>query len=197
MKRRILGAILFQCAVFCFPGPFGFEMGMTLTDVAAVCTEEPIPGAEKNVYIVKPQKSHPDFSIYTVSINETAGLYNIQAFNTNIPTSAYGTQLKAFFQSILGSLERVYGKGKVSDYLYRGSIWSEPREWMMSLIKQERILFAVWEQGSEATLPDDIETIVIGATAIREDTGSVFINYTFVNAAAVGEALQEEQDSVF
>jgi hypothetical protein len=197
VKRGIPAAAFVLFAPFCFAGPFGFEMGMTLTDIAAVCTEEPVPTAEKNEYMVKPQKSHPGFSVYIVSISENAGLYNIQALNTNISTSVYGTQLKTFFQSTLESLERVYGKGKVSDYLYRGSIWNEPRDWMMSLVKQERVLLAVWEKGSEVTLPDDIETIVIGATAIREDAGSVFINYVFANAASVKKALQEEQDSVF
>jgi hypothetical protein len=197
IKQGILGIVLFNIAALGFSGPFGFEMGMTLEEVAAACTEEPIPEAEKNVYMVKPRKSHPNFSIYTVSIDENVGLYNIQAFNIKIPTSVYGTQLKTFFQSVLESLERVYGKGAISDYLYRGSIWNEPRDWMMSLIKQERILLAVWENGGETNLPDDIERIVIAATALQEDTGSVFINYVFVNAASVVKALQEELDSVF
>jgi hypothetical protein len=197
MKRGIPGVILFNIAVFCFSGPFGFEMGMTLEEVAAACTEEPSPMTEKNAYMVKPRKSHPDFSVYAVSIDENVGLYNIQALNINIPTSVYGTQLKTAFQSVLESLERVYGKGEVSDYLYRGSTWNEPRDWMMSLIKQERILLAAWKKEGETNLPDDIETIVIAASALREDTGSVFINYVFVNAAAVAKALQEELDSVF
>jgi hypothetical protein len=197
MRRGILGIIFFNIAVFSFSGPFGFEMGMTLEEVAAACTEEPIPMTEKNVYVVKPQKDHPDFSVYTVSISENVGLYNIRAFNLDIPTSVYGTQLKTAFQSVLESLERVYGKGEVSDYLYRGSVWNEPRDWMRSLLKQERILLAVWKNEGETNLPDDIETIVIAATAIREDAGSLFINYVFVNAAAVAKVLQEELDSVF
>jgi hypothetical protein len=197
MKRGILKVILFNAALLCFPGPFGFEMGMTLEEVTAACTEEPNPMTEKNAYMVKPQKSHPSFSVYTVSIDENVGLYDIQALTINIPTSVYGTQLKTVFQSVLESLERTYGKGEVSDYLYRGSIWNEPRDWMMSLIKKERVLLAAWKKESETNLPDDIETIVIAATALGEDTGSVFINYVFVNAAAVAKALQEELDSVF
>ena len=47
------------------------------------------------------------------------------------------------------------------------SIWTEDRDWMMSVLHQERSYSVVWER-SGGYIPDDLETVYLGAQAISD-----------------------------
>jgi len=83
-------------------------------------------------------RSHPDFNLYTLRITPTHGLCSIVAMGRVINTSVYGTELINAFNNIESSLTSKYGTPKHLDYLLPGSIWHEPNDWMMSLLKKER-----------------------------------------------------------
>lgn len=57
-----------------FASPFGLEMGMTLEEIAEQCENEP-EFLENDVYLIKPKKTHPVFTVYGVYVNQNVGLY--------------------------------------------------------------------------------------------------------------------------
>jgi hypothetical protein len=64
----------------------------------------------------------------------------------DIVTNGYGEEIQTAFREICDALSATYGTPQIADFLKTGSIWSEPREWTMGLLKKERELFALWNK---------------------------------------------------
>jgi len=87
-----------------------------------------------------------------------------------ISTSVYGFELKAKFEEMEDKLRTIYGEGEKIDNLLTGSMWSEPKDWMMALVKKERFLRAHWSKKNGASLPADIEMITLVTLPMPNET---------------------------
>lgn len=58
-----------------------------------------------------------------------------------------------------------------------GSIWNEPKDWMMGLFKKQRVLIADWSIEKGSSLPDDIERIALRAVAHSTEEAIISVNY--------------------
>jgi hypothetical protein len=74
-----------------------------------------------------------------------------------------------------------YGPPSEFDYLKSGSIWREPREWVMAVKQKERRLVAFWSSDSGANLPSDVTGISLEVNAFRSDASYVDLTYEFAN----------------
>ena len=101
------------------------------------------------------------------------------------------------FSSIVNSLEKNYGKGTVYDFLRSGSIWDEPNDWMMSLLKQQRYLSAFWEKENKEVFPGNISTIGISADALTTESGYISLEYYSKDSDAAADEAKKVTDSVF
>ena len=195
MKKILLVCVLAFLPLFVFASPFGLRMGMSVDEIAEQCEEGPIL-VEKDRYLIKPRKSHPQFDYYAVCVDENVGLYSIVAMSTSITTNKYGTELQDFFNKMKNRISKTYGKPQVKDEIRKDvlSIHKKDDYWFYSLTEGERELSATWE--SNHSLADDLEFVTLKCIAVSglyEGDGSLLLGYRFTNAGSV----EDEQDSVF
>ena len=190
--KKALWTILFT---FCyisivFAGPFGLEMGMTLKEIGGEVTDLG-SGKYKIVNVPKP---HSSFEYYYIQVSPKGGLCWIKAIGKDISTSNYGIELKSKFENMEKKLEAAYGKHKKYDFLMVDSIWDRPNDWMMGLIQKERNLIALWDEENSSTLPNNLSTIYLKASATSRDIGFISIEYGFTNMEACEKEISEKED---
>ncbi|MEO3711486.1 hypothetical protein [Roseateles flavus] len=167
-------------------------MGMQLTDFAEPLREV----APFKFALDVPPKPHPAFSLYVLQITPKHGLSWIKAIGHDVKTSSYGLELKGAFDAMEGKLKNTYGSSTRNDFLMVDSIWNEPKDWMMALLKNERFLSSVWDAKSGAKLTEAIESIYLGASGSDSDTGYITIEYNLKSGAQADAEIAEIQDEV-
>jgi hypothetical protein len=172
-------------------GPFGLEKGMTLQQIGGK-PEQLAPGKYRISTVPKP---HSAFETYVVEIGPHTGLCWIKAIGKTVPTSVYGSDLRTRFEDLRGRLADTYGNADSIDRLLPGSIWNEPKDWMMALVKKERVLLAIWSQKSGAKLPPDIKSVGIAARALSTESGDIAVEYAFTNETECDAELAKAEDS--
>lgn len=194
IKKIIFSSIILTLLVFA--GPFGLEKGMTLEEIRKNCE---IDSEIKNGYYelnTVPQP-HPDFDKYIVGITQKSGLFYITAIGKEVTTNSYGIDLKNEFDYIESKIDSKYGEHNRHESSLDNGTWNEPDEWMMSLLKKERVLFTEWSRETGANLPETLESIGIVAFAYSPSKGGVHLEYYFSNYDSCTKELEEKEDSVF
>lgn len=164
-------------------GPFGLQEGLTKKNIEDMIGRsiEPVEG-NINLYITSSlPKENSDFTSYGLLISPTVGLCQIRAIGKNIDTDSYGLKLQSTFDDLKKSLDSLYGNGEETDILLSGSIWKNPNDWMMGLIKQERFLSAKWNSDHDAMKKNSLSTIWLEARAQTESSGYILLQYVFNN----------------
>ena len=116
-------------------GSFGLCMGMSIEQIDPKA-KEIAPGKFLTTNV---PKSHSSFEQYIVQIGKENGLCWIKAIDKNVQTSSYGIEIKSEFKSMNSKLSKVYGTSETTDLLLPGSIWNEPNDFMMALIKKRTV----------------------------------------------------------
>ena len=158
-------------------GPFGFEPGTSLAVLSKQVKLEPV---EEGVYsTTTAPKGHSAFEKYYLFVSPKAGLGKVVAIGFTINTSAYGNELRSKFEQIEEGLVSKYGAGEKYDYLRAGSIWNDDNDWMMSLLKKERVLRHFWDAEQGSRVADDTAGIILEARAMSPGEGYVNLTYEF------------------
>jgi len=198
MKKGIAFSIMFLVVIsFAIAQPFGIKMGMTLDDLIAMgCNPKPRDGLP-HWYDITPPQTHPSFESYSVQISKNYGVFAIVAFSKPTKTSVYGEAIKDEFDKIKNQISISYGQSKDYDLVKTGSIWDEPKDWMMALLKEERILDAFWAPEYGSILPDDISSVSLHAGAPNISTGWLALRYESADYEEASAEIEAEQGSVF
>lgn len=163
-------------------GPFGFKQGLTRDEVESMAGESStlLPGS-KNAYLLNTApKPHGAFEKYVAVIGDVSGLCVVRGIGKDITSSRHGIQLKTSFNEMDATLSELYGSSEKTDRLLPGSIWKEPEDWMMGLVKEERFLFAKWPRKGQV-LKNDLDSVFLGVRAKSSDTGYLVLEYLFQN----------------
>ena len=192
--RKLFIAVIGIASVMSFTaanaGPFGLEMGQLLTQI-----DKDAKQAAPNVYTTsKVPKPHSAFELYALKVGPKSGLCWVKAIGKDIGTSAYGIELKSEFNAMKGKLEKAYGKHETTDVLLPGSIWNEPDEFMMAMIKKQRFLMAIWEGEKGSTLSDNLDSVGLLANPGGRDKGYLSIEYSFSNKEACDKEIAALED---
>ncbi len=191
--KSIVALFIFLFCISVFAGPFGLEMGMSIKQID--------PNAKEIApYIYKIQsvpKPHSAFESYVLKVSPNCGLCLIKANGKDISTNTYGVELKSSFYDMKERLEKVYGISETTDVLFPGSIWDEPNDWMMGILKDERILCSFWEKEKGLDLKDNINIIVLGVSAINQNKGYLILEYSFINKENCDKEISDLEDSAF
>ncbi len=174
-------------------GPFGFEPGMKLEELKKIAKL-----TQKRDFVYSTDKApsgHSAFEEYRVLVTPQHGLCKIMAWTPEITTGAYGEGVKDKFDTLSEGLTAKYGKSKKFDYLKSGSIWDEPRDWMMSLFKDERVLSALWSRESGSELPDTLESVDLEATGFDSGSAMIVLSYYFRNSDACIDWIKAQENS--
>jgi hypothetical protein len=181
---------------FAFCGPFGLDMGMSLDQIKQKTGEAPVFIVD-DYYTVKPPNTNNLFIEYFVNVHPVHGVYCISAIGKDINTTGYGFEIKNTFDDIVTSIKKTYGECTKFDFLQAKSIWNEPNDFMMALVKKERTLAASWNEEQGSTLPNDIYSIFLNTQGISSSKGRIILVYSSTNKAMVDAEKKAEQDSVF
>ena len=186
----IICAILMLTAHSALAGPFGLNMGMTIKQIDP-SAKEIAPGKFTTTKVPKP---HSAFEQYVVQVGKKNGLCWIKAIGKDISTSSYGIELKSAFESMNEKLTKAYGKGETTDLLMPGSIWNEPNDFMMAMIKKERFLMAIWDKEKGSSLNDDLKQVGLIAIPGGRSKGYLSIEYSFSNDEACDKEIAAQED---
>ncbi len=164
-------------------GPLGFAAGLSKDEIEAMTgiTLSLIDEKQSLYGLEKSPKPNSSFAQFALVVSPTAGLCQIRAISKDIHTSRFGYELKSSFDEMKGALTEVYGKPVLMDTLIAGSIWREPKEWMMSLRQKERYLSVAWTATSASPLKYNLSEIEMDARATSSDEGYYMLQYTFNN----------------
>jgi hypothetical protein len=168
-------------------------MGMTLAQLKTIdsALTQVAPGKYKLTSVPKP---HSAFEAYILQVCPNVGLSWIMAIGKDVSTSSYGIELRSTFNSMREKLEKVYGIGKTTDVLLPGSIWDEPDDFMMALIKKERFLMTRWEKGKGANPDSTVTTIGLVAHPGGTNKGYITLEYYFSSSDACDKEIASEED---
>ena len=145
-----------------------------------------------NKYQVLPPKPHPAFSTYFLQHSPTYGVVWIKGISPPFENDAYGTNLRVAFERVSGQLQSRYGPPRKVDILVHDGLWPEPRDWIMSLLQNERSFFHTWER-AKASLPEDLDTVFLGILAHSSTDASLIVEYS---STSFDEAEQEADSSL-
>lgn len=176
-KIFLLSFLYIFSSSFVIAGPFGLEMGMSLKDIGGKTKE-----IKKCIYVISSvPKPHSFFDAYVVTVGQKTGLCMVKAVTKNFHTNVYGFEIKSAFKDFLQKIESKYGKYNLMDNLLPGSIWNDEKDWMTSLKKNERSLTAFWEKEYGSNLTDNIQSIMLAARAVNDNSGFITVEYYFTN----------------
>jgi hypothetical protein len=174
---------------------FGFKAGMTKEQIVAILGGKAPTKVHDDAYTFSTAPSpHPEFESYICFISPEKGLLKVVALSKNIETNDFGEALKDKFEQIQAGVFKAYGQGKSYDYLKEGSIWNEPQDWMMGLLKDERTLETFWQLNPPQ---DHIAIIALKATALSREKGYVSLGYEFEGWEQYVDSKKEKQDNVY
>jgi hypothetical protein len=187
MKKLIAAAALLITSVAATAQPFGLQMGMTLADLKRLGIKlEKIQKTENSYSAKSIPNGHSRLAAYSFVVTPKAGLCRVVALTPTISTNVYGTELRAEFDKLKDALDARYPGSEIIDKIMPGSIWNEPRDFMMGLLKKERALISYWLEAEH--LPDSLSGVSLEATAFSDSKGAVVLQYEYQN---INECMDE------
>lgn len=171
-------------------GAFGLNMGMTLSEIKNACNKVSPKQIEGDKYYVYPIKTHPLFKYYIAYVDDSQGLYCLQAVSDKIETNEYGVEIKEAFAEIKDRVSKTYGTPKMIDTIDPKSWWQNDSYWLLGISEGARTYSAIWD----SQLKDDVSRVsikVYGNSVWKY--GTITLEYDFSNKAIV----EDYQDDVF
>lgn len=183
---------------FLMAGPFGFDPGMTKQQIIEELGQNAIKEAKGDVLTLRTApRPYSGFEEYILIIDPKRGLVKLRALGVDISTSVYGDELKDAFNSIEKSIASSYGGSKRYDFLRDGSIWNEPQDYMMGLLKKERALESFWPNNDFTKLKGQVVMIDLEAKALSREKGYLILDYEFVGFHEYREEQKNRDNQVF
>jgi hypothetical protein len=194
LRKSLCVAVLLVVAGDATAGPFGLDMGMSVADLQKVAKIEGAGSADvfRSRSVPNP---HPAFQTYLMLVSPTLGLCKVTAVGAPVKSNAFGDAIKRQFDELEESLKTKYGNSKRFDFLQVGSIWNEPKDWMMALTKKERSLDAYWNANERSMLSNDIAVIHLEAVGLSRESGLMRLSYEFSNFKQCFEESKRKRDS--
>jgi len=163
-------------------GAFGLEIGSTIEQLSKNGVRVTPAGPPLLYMISSVPLPHAAFEGYILTISPTVGLCSVLGSGKGITTDSFGTTLRAEFDGLAEALKARYGNPTTKvDRVLPGSIWNQPRDFMMGMLQRERTLISLWERDKKSALPSTLQEIVLGARARQSDTASIALQYRFTN----------------
>ena len=94
------------------------------------------------------------------------------------------------YESFEQKLTKVYGNNKSYDFLMPDSIWDEPKDFMMGLLRNERHKAALWNSAANSKLTDSLTEIGLALIALGVVLQVIFgATVPFIGLDIVGSVL--------
>lgn len=178
--------------------PFGFHRGMTRAEVIKAVGAASIDTKHSQgdfLSVSTAPKPYSAFEAYNLWFSPSQGLLKISAIGKTIQTNRFGEQIRVAYGEISKALRATYGEPEVLDFLKTGSIWKEPEDWTMGLLKEEREYSEYWSKYSLKLA--DMSGIVLEALALSDERGYLIVSYEFEGWEEYVEAKKADAGKVF
>ena len=177
-------------------GPFGLQSGMTKEQVIQLVGADAVKeNGEDSLLLTSAPRPHPSFELYSLIFSPAQGLLKLTAIGRSIQTSSFGNELHNSWPEIRDTVVKTYGEPKTFDYVRTGSLWKEREDWMMGLLKKERVLAAYWDLKSR--LPNHISFIKLSAEALSTEKGYLALGYEFEGWESYVDSKKAKEGTVF
>lgn len=137
---------------------------------------------------------HPDIDSYIVQYADGVGVCMVKGISVDIRDSVFGDNTMSKIEKIKIQLSSKYGEGSDIRYLRSGSIWNEPEDWMMGLVKDERTFATEWEF---STPIDGSSIIFLAAKASNRETGYFVVEFYKADHERCDEASDADAANAF
>lgn len=167
MKKLAIAVSLLLSTQVMTAEPFGIKAG-----------DKPSKYGELKNYALKnitPPKPNAGFDIYTAFATEKTGVCKVLAYGKAFDTSVFGEEVVRKYKSITGIMDAKYTLDKEYDFVRQGSLWTEPKYYMMGLYKNERSLISFYQDKTDDT------KIIVEAAALSTESAFIKITYEFSN----------------
>lgn len=171
--------------------PFGLTKGLSVSQVGGKAV-----GSGGMYRLTSVPKPHPAFESYLAQIAPKTGLCFLKGVGKTIQTNVFGSTLRIEYTKLRDQVSQTYGKYKESDSVLPGSIWTDPEDFMMGLLKKDRVLASQWDMTTGSTLKRSLKTILVGVQAQSQESGWIFIEYYFDNEPACQKEIDAATASV-
>lgn len=171
--------------------PFGFDINVSpakydycsLTDKGNFkCTNAPKP--------------HPEFEDYYLWFIDDMGLCRLVAGAKLIERDSYGQKTREKIENIKEQLKKKYGEpGDHIDFL-RGSVWDDPRDWMMGIFQNERVFGYYWFPPKYKQV-GNVNAIVLDAGAANNSDGYFTLKFEYNNLDACLKRRDDKESDAF
>lgn len=168
--------------------PFGIAFYAPLTGLTVL--QELGQGAA----FVEAPTPHPLFETYVVRATPALGVVWIKGLGPPIENDTFGTATCTAVDRLADQLAQKYGRAEKMDMLMAGSIWDQAQDWMNGLNHRERFYSYTWKRPKVRDLPDDLDTIYVGATPHDGYAAGVVLEYASLKLP-LAEAELERQMS--
>ena len=155
-------------------GAFGVAMGQPVSSLKVV------KKLQGNTYEVEVPKPNSEFEEYIVMAAPNTGVCKISALGKTHLNDRYGSDVRSAFDHLHAALVVRYGTAKDFDFLRAGSIWNDPQDFHMGVLKKERTLTSFWDRDNGSTLPVQLTSIMLDTRAVSSGP-YVALSYEFAN----------------
>jgi hypothetical protein len=190
-------ALTLAAAISCLAAePFGFHYGETEAQITASVGSSHVKHGDlpgKLVLDTAP-KPHHAFESYILFVSPTKGLLKILAIGEDIKTNTHGDQVREKLEEIATALNGTYGSSKHIDGLKAGSTWTEPGDWMTSVLRLDRKVFYFWS--NPTTKAQHLEEVAVDVVALASDKGYLLLVYEFEGWGEYVDQMNAQRDSV-
>ncbi len=184
-------------------GPFGLTRGMTRDQIIALVGKDSVVKETPNsiggelLKLRTVPKPHHEFEAYNLFISKEDGLLKIVAVGVDISSSSDGAEVRRDFSEMRSALVANYSNPVHDfDFVKAGSIWDKPEDFMMGLLKQERILSSAWILENGSSLRDDLSIVAIEASGLSSEKAYLTLTYEFKGWEAYVERVKAKESSV-
>ena len=163
--------------VVIYNGPFGFTGGLSYEEIKKMVGEKNIEQTEDSYNLKVLPKNIDGFMFGSCDIDKEKGLVRVIIFINRTDVDNYGVILKGKFKEITNAINEKYGKPiKEYDFLRNGSIWNEDKDFMMGIVKKERVLSNYWAVSENE---NKVTNIAMTALAQKPDSFLILLTYEF------------------
>lgn len=156
-------------------GPFGFDTAskQNPADLYSYCEDD--QEGLFNITCTDAPRPHPEMGLYAISFANGVGLCAIRAITSLVSDNDYGSSTQRLVKTLAEQLTKKYGPwSDKNDLIFPDSIWDEPRYWMMSILKKDRLYGYSWDLNPPI---NGIDRIDVSAKAARTDKGIVLVEF--------------------
>jgi hypothetical protein len=170
--------LILVCTLPCHAATFGFERGMTpeqvtnLVGAAAITNTMPDQLGGVQYTLSTAPSPHREFQQYVLVFSKESGLLRVVAIGKNLETSSDGLQLRDHYDSLCTAMKTTYELERQLDFSRPGSLLNKPRDFMMGLLENDRVLAAFFKDGQGGQ-------VIIEPAATDNSTGYITVSYEY------------------